>query len=209
MGWCDDQELEAEAGLNGLVYPFPFLFIHMIRSAHVVAYPNPQTYAIDRDAAIHFIHAAASHPPTTRFLIISYLASRRTKPAWWSDADWSAAQRLNTQTMPHYYAAKLAADEALYTASKDRGSAFVGINLRPGTLTLEPAGKVELGKTKRLGGDVSRESVAQVADLLLASEGVKNSWLDMLDGEEEVAKAVERVVSEGVDAAEGDPVFEG
>jgi hypothetical protein len=111
--------------------------------------------------------------------------------------------------MPHYYAAKLAADEALYAASKDRGSGFVGINLRPGTLTLEPAGKVELGKTKHSGGNVSRESVARVAELLLASEGVKNSWVDLLDGEEEVAEAVERVVSEGVVAAEGEAVFEG
>lgn len=97
------------------------------------------------------------------------------------------------------------ADEVLYKVSKSRGSGFVGIDLRPGTLTEEPSsGKVELGKTKGASGKVSRESVAKVADLLLASEGVKNSWLDLLDGEEVIGAAVSRVVSEGVDAAEGE-----
>ncbi|KAL2259231.1 hypothetical protein VTK26DRAFT_7167 [Humicola hyalothermophila] len=163
-----------------------------------------RTYAIDRDAAIHFIRASAATPRITRFLMVSYLASRRTKPSWWTDADWAAAERLNSQVLPHYYRAKLAADEVLYQVSKARGPGFVGINLRPGTLTLEPAGKVELGRTKRMRGNVSRESVARVADQLLASEGVKNSWLDLLDGEEDIEGAVARVVSEGVDAAEGE-----
>jgi hypothetical protein len=139
--------------------------------------------------------------------MVSYLASRRTKPAWWSDEDWASAEEVNTKVMPHYYKAKLGADEVLYAASKERCSSFVGINLRPGMLTLEPAGKVELGKTQHSTGKVSRESVAKVADLLLASEGVKNVWLDMLDGDEEPAQAVERVVREGVNAAEGEAVF--
>lgn len=141
--------------------------------------------------------------------MISYLASRRSKPSWWSDADWAAAEDLNANILPHYYRAKLAADEALYAVSKARGSGFVGINLRPGTLTLTPAAKVELGKTKRSNGNVSRESVARVADALLASEGVKNSWVDLLDGEEGIEEAVHRVVREGVDAAEGEEVFQG
>lgn len=139
--------------------------------------------------------------------MVSYLGSRRTKPTWWSDEDWAAAEEVNSKVLPHYYRAKLAADEALYAASKERGPGFVGINLRPGSLTMEPAGNVELGKTKRSTGNVSRETVARVADLLLASEGVKNAWLDLFDGEEELARAVQRVVSEGVDAAEGEPVF--
>ncbi|GAB1317706.1 NAD dependent epimerase/dehydratase [Madurella fahalii] len=168
---------------------------------------SERTYAIDRDAATYFIRAAAATPTVTRFLMVSYLASRRTKPAWWSEEDWAAAEELNNKVLPHYYRAKLAADEALYAASKERGSGFVGINLRPGTLTLEPAGKVELGKTKRSGGNVSRESVATVADMLLATEGVKNVWLDLLDGEEEPAQAVQRVVREGVNAAEGESIF--
>jgi hypothetical protein len=138
--------------------------------------------------------------------MVSYLASRRAQPAWWSDDAWAAAQHVNNQILPHYYRAKLAADEALYLAAKKRPG-FAAINLRPGTLTLEPAGPVELGKTGHSTGNVSRETVARVADLLLASEGLGNTWLDLLDGEEEAEKAVERVVKEGVNAAEGEEIF--
>ncbi|KAK3346584.1 hypothetical protein B0T25DRAFT_624944 [Lasiosphaeria hispida] len=166
-----------------------------------------RTYAIDRDAAIHFIRAAAATPSVARFLMVSYLSSRRTQPAWWSAADWAASAKTNQTVLANYYEAKLAADEVLYEVSKQRGPAFVGINLRPGTLSLEPAGRVELGKTKGSGGEVSRESVARVADELLASEGVRNAWLDLLDGEEEIGEAVGRVVREGVDAAEGEAIF--
>jgi hypothetical protein len=139
--------------------------------------------------------------------MVSYLGSRRSRPAWWSADAWAAAQHVNERVLPDYYRAKLAADEVLYSVSKEKGSGFVGINLRPGTLTLEPAGRVELGKTGDSTGKVSRESVARVADLLLASEGVKNTWLDLLDGEEEAEGAVERVVREEVDAAEGEEIF--
>ncbi|KAK4641797.1 hypothetical protein QC761_504000 [Podospora bellae-mahoneyi] len=166
-----------------------------------------RTYAIDRDAAIHFIRAAASTPSITKFLMVSYLASRKAKPAWWSEEEWKAAQHVNNEVLPTYYKAKIAADEELYRVSR-KSETLVGINLRPGTLTLEPAGKVELGRTKGSGGDVSRETVAVVADELLAREGVRNGWIDLLDGAEGVREAVERVVREGVDAAEGDPVYD-
>ncbi|KAK0649063.1 hypothetical protein B0T16DRAFT_409349 [Cercophora newfieldiana] len=179
---------------------------YIVWSAGAAGRGGPErTYAIDRDAAIHFIRAAAATPSVTRFLLVSYLASRRTKPSWWSDAGWSGAEELNTKILPHYYKAKVEADEVLYKVSKERGSGFVGIDLRPGTLTDDPSsGKVELGRTKTSSGKVSRESVAKVADSLLASEGVKNTWIDLLDGEEGIDAAVSRVVSEGVDAAEGE-----
>lgn len=50
--------------------------------------------------------------------------------------------------------------------------------------------------------------MAEVTAALLAADGAKTSWLDLLDGKEEVGAAVDRVVREGVDAAEGDPVFD-
>lgn len=114
---------------------------------------------------------------------------------------------MNNKILPTYYQAKIAADEALHTAAKKRGPGFAGINLRPGSLTDEPAGKVELGKTKSSRGDASRESVAQVAALLLQSREIKTSWVDLLDGEEDPSEAVERVVREGIDATEGEPFF--
>jgi NAD(P)H-binding len=165
----------------------------------------PKTFAIDRDAAIHFIRAATATPTVTRFLMVSYLASRRAKPSWWSDEAWQVAEGVN-KTLANYFQAKIAADEVLYEVSKARPG-FVAINLRPGTLTDEPTGNVELGKTKNARGVASRESVAKVADLLLASEGVKNTWLDLLDGDEDPVAAVKRVVEDGVNAAEGEPVF--
>lgn len=120
--------------------------------------------------------------------------------------DIKAAEEVNHKILPNYYIAKLAADEALYQESARRGEGFVGINLRPGTLTTDPAGKVELGKTRTSRGKVSREAVARVSAELLAAEGVRNSWIDLLDGDEEIGEAVRRVVAEGVDAAEEDPV---
>lgn len=83
----------------------------------------------------------------------------------------------------------------------------MGINLRPGTLTTEPAGAIELGKTATSRGQSSRATVAEVAALLLEKEGVKNCWLDLLDGKDDRQAAVDRCVKEGVDAAEGEPVF--
>ncbi|KAK7745519.1 hypothetical protein SLS53_003019 [Cytospora paraplurivora] len=166
-----------------------------------------RTYAIDRDAAIHFIRASANSPNITRFLIISYLASRRAKPSWWDDGEWKNAEEVNYKTLPDYYQAKIAADEVLYEESAKRGKDFVGINLRPGFLTTEPAGKIELGKTKTSRGNTSRATVAEVAAALLEAEGVKNSWIDLLDGEEDINSAVQRVVKEGVDAAEGEKIY--
>ncbi|KAM5347888.1 hypothetical protein ACJ41O_007712 [Fusarium nematophilum] len=166
-----------------------------------------RTFKIDRDAAIHFINAAASIPSITRFLLVSYLGSRRKGAPWWPAGEWDHYhQTVNNGVLTNYYKAKIEADEVLYRVSK-KSPTLVGINLRPGTLTTEPAGKVELGKTAHLTPAISREAVAQVASALLAADGVKNTWLDLLDGDEEVSAAVERVVRDSVDAAEGEEIY--
>lgn len=168
-----------------------------------------RTFKVDRDAAIHFIHAAASIPTITRFLLISYIGSRRKCPSWWSVGDWHIySERVNFGALANYYKAKLAADEELYRTSR-ASQTLVGVSLRPGTLTDEKAGKVTLGLTPRPNGDVSRESVAKVADAILAVEGLKNSWIDFYDGDEDIQRAVTRVVKEGVNTAEEDPVHQG
>ncbi|CAK7198685.1 hypothetical protein SEUCBS139899_001349 [Sporothrix eucalyptigena] len=167
-----------------------------------------RTLAIDRDAATHIIDAAAASSFVTRFLMVSYVSSRRTKPTWWDDANWANAEHVNNTVLPTYYQAKIAADEALYRASvrRNKTSPFAGINLRPGTLTDEPAGPVELGRTKGSRGPVSRASVARAADLLLAHPDTKTAWVDLLDGTEDPEAAVDRVVKDHVDAIEGEPV---
>lgn len=163
-----------------------------------------RTQHIDGDVCTYFIKAAAATPSITRFLLISYLDSRREQPSWWDADRWQAAQAVN-EKLAAYYRAKIGSDEALYRASRARRN-FVGINLRPSTLTDEPAGKVELGKpTSR--ADTSRASVAAVAALLLEKEGVRNGWYDLVDGDEEAQAAVDRVVKDRVNAADGDPVY--
>ena len=82
----------------------------------------------------------------------------------------------------------------------------MGINLRPGTLSDENSGGVELGRTPNVNGNIGREKVARVADALLAAEGVKNSWIDLVEGSEDIQQAVQRVVRDGVNAIEGEPV---
>jgi nucleoside-diphosphate-sugar epimerase len=166
-----------------------------------------RTFAIDRDAAIHFIHAAADIPSITRFLLVSHIGSRRESAPWWQTGEWDKyVTAVNNGVLKNYYKAKIAADEELYKVSR-ASSTLVGIDLRPPTLTDEPAGGVKLGKTPTVNGKVSRETVAKVADAYLAAEGVKNSWVDFYDGDEDIDEAVQRFVSGGGDTAEGEPVY--
>lgn len=163
-----------------------------------------KTNAVDRDAAIHFIRASAATPSVTKFVMISFINCRLGKPEWVGEADWEnyVAKRSRLQ---RYYEAKIAADQVLYEEGRKRGKGFAAIDLRPGTLTAEPAGKVDLGKLKRAEGNVSRASVAHVAALLLDDPDVESCWLDLLDGDEDPETAVKRVVEEKVDAVEGEP----
>ncbi|KAM5359461.1 hypothetical protein ACJA88_015122 [Fusarium oxysporum] len=127
-------------------------------------------------------------PSIKKFILISYLACRRKSPSWWDSDVWTA---------------KLAADEVLFQNSSLR-SDFSGISLRPGMLSDEPAGQVELGKTKTSRGNVSRASVADTIVSLLENQNVESSWLDLLDGDHDVNVSVERIASAGLDAAEGE-----
>jgi hypothetical protein len=170
-------------------------------------YGTEGTFRIDRDAAIHFINAAASRPSITRFLLVSYSGSRRKAAPWWSAAEWEDYHKsINLGALATYYQAKLAADEVLYAVAK-QSQTLVGIDLRPGTLTDEPKGKVTLGKTKNVRGSVPRDTVAHVADALLAADGVKSGWLDLLQGDDDIDEAVSAVIREGVDAAEGEDIY--
>lgn len=56
---------------------------------------SERTLAVDRDACIAFISAATATISVSKFILISYLGSRRFKAPWWSDADWSATQDVN------------------------------------------------------------------------------------------------------------------
>ncbi|MCJ1481208.1 hypothetical protein MMC06_001364 [Schaereria dolodes] len=166
---------------------------------------SARTYAIDRDAARHFIKAAVQIPSVTKFLMVSYIGSRRRCAPWWNEEEWASTQKVNTEILADYFTAKVDADECLTALSKQMGASFKSIILRPGTLTDDPpTGKVSLGKTKARG-KVSRADVADIAVRLLASD-VAQGWYDLLEGEEEVTQAVERVVREKIDCVEGEDI---
>jgi nucleoside-diphosphate-sugar epimerase len=164
-----------------------------------------RTDAIDREAAQHYISASVSSSSVQKFLMVSALSIRRKKAEWWSDEDWEKAERTNMQVMPAYYKAKLAADELLTVLGEKKG--FQYIILRPGGLTNgEATGRVALGKT-RGWGQVRRADVADVAARLLEVPGARG-WFDLLEGEEDVGEAVERVVRDKVDSREGESLEE-
>ncbi|CAF9926204.1 hypothetical protein IMSHALPRED_006906 [Imshaugia aleurites] len=165
-----------------------------------------RTLAIDRDACIAFIRAAAATPGVSKFLLVSYIGSRRSRAPWWSDADWTATQAANEGPLKNYYPAKVAADECLISSASQRQAGFAGISLRAGTLTDEAGqGTVALGKTGGKGA-VRRGDVARVAMALLENEKVGTCWLDLLEGKEEVEDAVERCVGEQVNCVDGEIV---
>ncbi|KAJ5542294.1 hypothetical protein N7535_004714 [Penicillium sp. DV-2018c] len=170
-----------------------------------------RTISIDQEAAKHFLTASFASSSITKFLMVSYLGSRRKQPTWMPDDQWAGIVKTNTEILPTYAKAKQEADEYMTALAAQRKldtarPPFQAINLRPGLLTDEPATrKVELGITAKGRGSVTREDVAIVADLLLARDDT-GGWIDLVNGEEGVEEAVERVVREGVDAVVGEDV---
>jgi len=172
-----------------------------------------RTLAIDRDAAIAFTRASIANPSITKFITVSYIGSRHSRPSWWTDADWESCLNVNNNVLATYFQAKVAADEVLTVGAKARydeeakkgveeKKRFQGISLRPGQLTDEPVGGVSIGKTPSRG-KTSRASVAEVAAKLLEVEGARG-WVDVLDGDEPIGPAVEKFVGSGFDSVEGE-----
>lgn len=166
-----------------------------------------RTYAIDQDAAKHYITSSLTSPFVKKFLMVSYIASRKSRPPWWTDEDQTAADHVNNNVLPHYFKAKVEADEHLAAYAKQRvdkgDDTFQAINLRPGTLTDSPAtGKIILGETPSRG-KVSREDVARVAAALLDRNDTRG-WYDLLEGDENIEEAIDNAVKEKWDGIKGE-----
>ncbi|PBP15735.1 NAD dependent epimerase/dehydratase family protein [Diplocarpon rosae] len=160
------------------------------------------TYAIDRDACIHFIRSSLSTPSISKFLLVSALSIRRERASWWDETSWAIVRKINEEIMPDYYKAKLAADEVITVLGEEK-KGFGYVVLRPGALSDDPEdGKVVIGKTPAKG-QVSRGDVAEVAARLLEKEGV-SGWFDMLGGGGEIGNEIERVLGGKVDSREGE-----
>lgn len=165
-----------------------------------------QTYKVDRDAACHFIRAAAANPSVARFLLVSYTGSRRAGASWWPEGEWDEYnKKVNYGILATYYQAKIVADEVLHETTK-KSPHLVGIGLRPGTLSDDPAGKTEFGKTSHVTGNVPRATVAQVANALLGADGIKSGWYDLVEGNEDIDAAVSKAIKDGVDAVDGEEI---
>jgi uncharacterized protein YbjT (DUF2867 family) len=135
---------------------------------------NPvRTYAVDRDAAIRVIDAAAQ-AGTKRFVMVSYFGA---------GPDHGVAQ--DDPFFP-YAEAKAAADAYL------RASDLDWTVLGPGRLTLEPAtGRIAVRGAKRPGKDsVSRSDVALVVAAALQDDSTIGRTIDFNNGDVPIADAL-------------------
>lgn len=131
---------------------------------------NPErTYAVDRDAAIRVIDAAAQ-AGVRRFVMVSYFGAGPDHGVPHDDPFFAYAD------------AKAAADTHL------RASDLDWTVLGPGRLTLEPAtGKIALGKGT---GEVSRADVALVAAAALADDSTVRRTIEFNNGDIPIADAL-------------------
>src|SRR6478609_2514286 len=129
-----------------------------------------RTFAVDRDAAVRSIDAAAS-AGVPRYVMVSYLGARSDHGVLADDPFFAYAE------------AKAAADEHL------RGSSLAYTVLGPGRLTLdEPTGRIDV-VTSRDDGDnrVTRADVAVVVAATLADETTVGRTIGFRNGETPIA----------------------
>ena len=131
---------------------------------------NPaRTYAVDRDAAIRAIDAAAQ-AAVKRFVMVSYFGAGPDHGVPQGDPFFAYAQ------------AKAAADAHL------RASGLDWTVLGPGRLTLEPAtGRIAVGKGK---GEVSRADVALVVAATLHDDSTIRRTIEFNNGDVPIAAAL-------------------
>lgn len=133
---------------------------------------NPsRTYAVDRDAAIRSMDAAAA-AGVRRYVMVSYLGSRPDHGVPEDNSFFAYAE------------AKAAADEYL------RGTALDWTVLGPGTLTLDSGtGRIEVGPTPE-EKSVTREDVALVVAAALTDPGTVRRTIPFNNGATPIAEAL-------------------
>jgi uncharacterized protein YbjT (DUF2867 family) len=131
---------------------------------------NPtRTYAVDRDAAIRVIDAAAQ-ARVRRFVMVSYFGAGPDHGVPQDDPFFPYAE------------AKAAADAHL------RASDLKWTVLGPGRLTLDaPTGRIIVGQGK---GEVSRADVALVVAAVLADDSTIGRTIDFNNGDIPIAEAL-------------------
>jgi uncharacterized protein YbjT (DUF2867 family) len=139
---------------------------------------NPgRTYAVDRDAAIRSMEAAAS-AGIRRYVMVSYLGSRADHGVDPSNSFYAYAE------------AKSAADDHL------RGTSLDWTILGPGGLTLDAAtGRIAVGYELQ-GGKVSRDDVAAVAAAALVTDATIRTTIPFVNGATPIAEALANLPTE-------------
>lgn len=130
-----------------------------------------RTYAVDRDAAIRSMDAAAL-AGVRRYVMVSYLGS--------------GPERSGVQPDNSFYAyadAKFAADE--YLRATDLDWTILG----PGALTLEP-GTGRIQSLESGGGSVPRADVAAVVAATLSDPGTIGRTIGFVSGDTPIADAI-------------------
>lgn len=135
---------------------------------------NPaRTRAVDRDAAIRTIDAAAQ-AGVRRFVMVSYLGAGQDHGV------------PRDQPFYHYAQAKADADDHLRASSLD------WTIVAPSNLTLaEPTGRIEVVEGRLVGGsDTSRANVAQVIAAVLHEPASIGRMIEFIDGDTPITQAV-------------------
>jgi nucleoside-diphosphate-sugar epimerase len=131
-----------------------------------------RTWAVDRDAAIRSMDAAAD-AGVDRYVMVSYFGANLAHDISPEDSFFAYAE------------SKAAADEYL------RNTSLAWTILGPGTLTLDPAtGLIAVGE-EAAGGTVSREDVALVAAAVLERPQTVGAFIQFNSGTTPIAEALD------------------
>jgi len=135
---------------------------------------NPdRTYAVDRDAAIRSMDAAAQ-AGVNRYVMVSYLGAGKDHGVPADNSFYAYAE------------AKADADEYL------RGTDLAWTILGPGSLTENPgSGRIDVNPPKEGGGETSRANTAIVAAAVLDLPETAGRTIEFRDGSLPVAAALE------------------
>ncbi|KAK8846837.1 hypothetical protein IAR55_005925 [Kwoniella newhampshirensis] len=157
--------------------------------------PGPDK--IDYEGAVKVFDAMEA-ANTKRLILVSAVDVRsRDKgyPEWYSDEDKAMSDRV-WKGIGTYMEAKLKAELELHSRKSIQYTV-----LAPGGLTLEPACKVQLGRTHLT--QTSRELVAKVILATATTSGTEGLTIDVMDGEESIETALAEVVKNRTDAWTG------
>src|SRR5215218_6835455 len=135
---------------------------------------NPaRTYAVDRDAAIRSMDAAAQ-AAVNRYVMVSYLGARKDHGVPEDHGFFAYAE------------AKAAADEYL------RGTGLAWTILGPGALTDKPGtGRIDVDPSPEGGTETSRNNTASVAAAVLDLPETAGRTIEFCDGSLPIAAALE------------------